>query len=160
VQALFLDDRLTDGNEVVSLTRRPHFTVQGESWYSFLLEAESTLEPYSGLNPVALSPQANHYSLFLELAEMLVLKPQTLRTGYTGILRLEKLFYPLLPRARSTLITFPVTMDVSSEFAYKFNGTCYYKGPWEALCEVGRCCVNQNQTGPLHLTTLRQMHDH
>jgi hypothetical protein len=38
----FLDDRLTDGGEVVSLTRRPSFTPQEDSWYSFLLEAEST----------------------------------------------------------------------------------------------------------------------
>jgi hypothetical protein len=40
----FLDSRLTDGGEV-SLTRRPSFTPQEDSWYSFLLEAESTLGP-------------------------------------------------------------------------------------------------------------------
>jgi hypothetical protein len=39
---IFLDNRLTDGGEVVSLTRRPPFTPQEDSWYSFLLEAEST----------------------------------------------------------------------------------------------------------------------
>jgi hypothetical protein len=33
----FLDNRLTDDGEVVSLTRRPHFTPQEDSWYSFLL---------------------------------------------------------------------------------------------------------------------------
>jgi hypothetical protein len=38
----FLDNRLTDGGEVVSLTRRPLFITQEDSWYSFLLEAEST----------------------------------------------------------------------------------------------------------------------
>jgi hypothetical protein len=38
----FLDNRLTDGGEVVSLTRRPRFTPQEYSWYSFLSEAEST----------------------------------------------------------------------------------------------------------------------
>jgi hypothetical protein len=38
----FLDNRLTDGAEVVSLTRRPPFSPQEDSWYSFLLEAEST----------------------------------------------------------------------------------------------------------------------
>jgi hypothetical protein len=38
----FLDNRLIDGGEVVSLTRRPPFTPQEDSWYSFLLEAEST----------------------------------------------------------------------------------------------------------------------
>jgi hypothetical protein len=38
----FLDNRLTDGGKVVSLTRRPPFTPQEDSWYSFLLEAEST----------------------------------------------------------------------------------------------------------------------
>jgi hypothetical protein len=36
------DSRLTDGGEVVSLTHRPPFTPQEDSWYSFLLEAEST----------------------------------------------------------------------------------------------------------------------
>jgi hypothetical protein len=36
----FLDNRLTDGGEVVILTRRPIYT-QEESWYSFLLGAES-----------------------------------------------------------------------------------------------------------------------
>jgi hypothetical protein len=40
-----LDSRLTDGGKVVSLTRRPHFTLQEDSWYSFSLEAESTLGP-------------------------------------------------------------------------------------------------------------------
>jgi hypothetical protein len=41
-----LDHRLIDGGEVVSLTRWPRFTPQEtyliNSWYSFLLEAEST----------------------------------------------------------------------------------------------------------------------
>jgi hypothetical protein len=40
----FLERLLTDGGEVVSLTRRPPFTPQEDSWYSFLLEADSTLE--------------------------------------------------------------------------------------------------------------------
>jgi hypothetical protein len=44
----FLDNRLTDGSEVVSLTRRPPFTPQEVSWYSFMLEAESTPGPYCG----------------------------------------------------------------------------------------------------------------
>jgi hypothetical protein len=35
----FLRSRLADGGEVVSLTRRPTFTPQEDSWYSFLLEA-------------------------------------------------------------------------------------------------------------------------
>jgi hypothetical protein len=38
------DNRLTDGGEV-SLTRRPLFTTQESSWYSFLLQAESTPGP-------------------------------------------------------------------------------------------------------------------
>jgi hypothetical protein len=38
----FLDNRLTDGGEVVSLMRWLPFTPQENSWYSFLLEAEST----------------------------------------------------------------------------------------------------------------------
>jgi hypothetical protein len=38
----FLDSRLTHGGEIVSLTRRPHIYPQEHSWYSFLLEAEST----------------------------------------------------------------------------------------------------------------------
>jgi hypothetical protein len=44
----FLDSRLTDGGEVFSLTRRPPFTSQEDSWYSFLLEAESTPGPKCG----------------------------------------------------------------------------------------------------------------
>jgi hypothetical protein len=41
----FLDNRLTDGGEVVSLTCRPPFTLQEDSWYSFLLEAVSITGP-------------------------------------------------------------------------------------------------------------------
>jgi hypothetical protein len=42
----FLDNRLTDDGEVVSLTRRPAALYsQEDSWYSFLLEAESTPRP-------------------------------------------------------------------------------------------------------------------
>jgi hypothetical protein len=41
----FLDNRLTDGGEVVSITRRPSFTPKEDSWYSFLLVAESTSGP-------------------------------------------------------------------------------------------------------------------
>jgi hypothetical protein len=42
----FLENRLTGGGEVVSLTRRPPFTPQDGSWYSFLLVAEFTPGPY------------------------------------------------------------------------------------------------------------------
>jgi hypothetical protein len=38
----FLENRLTNGGKVVSLTRRPPFTPREDTWYSFLLEAEST----------------------------------------------------------------------------------------------------------------------
>jgi hypothetical protein len=41
----YLDNRLTDGGKVVSLTRRPLFTPQEGWWYSFLLKAESTPGP-------------------------------------------------------------------------------------------------------------------
>jgi hypothetical protein len=41
----FLDNRLIDGGEVVSLMRWPPFTPQKDSWYSFLSEAESTPGP-------------------------------------------------------------------------------------------------------------------
>jgi hypothetical protein len=41
----FLDNRLTDGGEVVSLMRRPYPQPQEDSWYSFLLEAESIPGP-------------------------------------------------------------------------------------------------------------------
>jgi hypothetical protein len=41
----YLDNLLTDGGKVVSLTLRPPFTPQGGSWYSFLLETESTPGP-------------------------------------------------------------------------------------------------------------------
>jgi hypothetical protein len=37
-----LDNRLTDGGKVVSLTRGAPFTPREFSWYSFLLEAVST----------------------------------------------------------------------------------------------------------------------
>jgi hypothetical protein len=40
-----LDNRLTGGGEVMSLTRRPPFAPQEDMWYSFLLEAESTARP-------------------------------------------------------------------------------------------------------------------
>jgi hypothetical protein len=39
--------RLAGGGEVVSLTRRPRFTPQKDSWYSCLLEVESTPAPYA-----------------------------------------------------------------------------------------------------------------
>jgi hypothetical protein len=44
----FLDNGFTDGGDV-SLTRRPsaHYSLE-DSWYSFLLEAESTLGPQCG----------------------------------------------------------------------------------------------------------------
>jgi hypothetical protein len=38
----YLDNQLKDDGKLVSLTRRPHFTPQEYSWYSFLLEPEST----------------------------------------------------------------------------------------------------------------------
>jgi hypothetical protein len=41
----FLESWFTNGNEVVSLMRRPPFTPQEDSWYSFLLEAKSTPGP-------------------------------------------------------------------------------------------------------------------
>jgi hypothetical protein len=43
----FLDNRLTDGGDVVSLTRRPASLYPPEdTWYSFLLEAECTPEQF------------------------------------------------------------------------------------------------------------------
>jgi hypothetical protein len=45
VPTFCLDSRLTDGGKVVSPTHRPLFTLQEGSWYSFLLEAESTPGP-------------------------------------------------------------------------------------------------------------------
>jgi hypothetical protein len=42
----FLISRLTDGGEVVGFTFHPAALYrQEDSWYSFLLEAESTLQP-------------------------------------------------------------------------------------------------------------------
>jgi hypothetical protein len=42
----FLENRLTDGGEVVSLIHQPAALYhQEDSWYSFLLEAESILGP-------------------------------------------------------------------------------------------------------------------
>jgi hypothetical protein len=47
----FLDNRLTYGGEIVSLMHRLLFTPQENSRYSFLLEAESTPGPQSGIEP-------------------------------------------------------------------------------------------------------------
>jgi hypothetical protein len=41
----YVGNRPRDGGKVVSLARRPPFTPQEDSWYSFLLEAESTPGP-------------------------------------------------------------------------------------------------------------------
>jgi hypothetical protein len=41
----FSDIRLIDGGKVVSPTRQPLFNPQEDSWYSFVLEAESTPGP-------------------------------------------------------------------------------------------------------------------
>jgi hypothetical protein len=43
---IFFDNQLTDGGEVVNLIWRPFaFYSQEDSWYSFLLEAESSPRP-------------------------------------------------------------------------------------------------------------------
>jgi hypothetical protein len=47
-QPHFLENWLTDGDEVVSFTRRPPFTPAGRfllPWYSFLFDTESTPWP-------------------------------------------------------------------------------------------------------------------
>jgi hypothetical protein len=41
----FLDNRVTDGGEVVSYMRRPPFHPQEDTWYSFLLEVGSIPGP-------------------------------------------------------------------------------------------------------------------
>jgi hypothetical protein len=43
----FLDSRLTDGGEVSLKRRQAALYPQEDSWYSFLLEAESTPGPYA-----------------------------------------------------------------------------------------------------------------
>jgi hypothetical protein len=43
--AHFVDNRFTDGGLVVSLKRQPPITPQEDTWYSFLLEAESIPGP-------------------------------------------------------------------------------------------------------------------
>jgi hypothetical protein len=45
----YLNNRLTGGGEVVILMRRPPFTLQKNSWYSFLLEAESKSNDLIGI---------------------------------------------------------------------------------------------------------------
>jgi hypothetical protein len=42
----FSENRLRDGGEVVGLMRRPPYTFQEDSWYSFPLKAESTVEVF------------------------------------------------------------------------------------------------------------------
>jgi hypothetical protein len=44
----FVDNRLTDGGEVESLTRLQSFSPKEEFWYSFLLEDKSTPGPLCG----------------------------------------------------------------------------------------------------------------
>jgi hypothetical protein len=51
----FLDNRLTDGGEVVSLMHRPPFTLQEDSWYSFLLETERIRSTERKKNPINFS---------------------------------------------------------------------------------------------------------
>jgi hypothetical protein len=46
----FLENRLTDGGEVVTLTRRPPFTPQENFWFSFLLKTKSNPGPQYGWN--------------------------------------------------------------------------------------------------------------
>jgi hypothetical protein len=41
----YLDNRLRDGGEVIGLARRLRFAPKEDSWYSFLLEAESNTWP-------------------------------------------------------------------------------------------------------------------
>jgi hypothetical protein len=55
----FLDNRLTDGGEVVSLMRRPAFTPQEDSWYSFLLEAGSTPQGHSAAGRIRSIKKSN-----------------------------------------------------------------------------------------------------
>jgi hypothetical protein len=43
-----LDNRVTDGGKFFSPKHWQPFTPQEDSWYSFLLEAESTPGPYCG----------------------------------------------------------------------------------------------------------------
>jgi hypothetical protein len=45
-----LDNQITGGSGVVSLMRQQPFTPQEDSWYTFLLEAESTPGPQCGWN--------------------------------------------------------------------------------------------------------------
>jgi hypothetical protein len=46
----FLENRLTDGGEVVSPTNWPSYTPQEDFWYSFLLEGEKTPGPHRKSN--------------------------------------------------------------------------------------------------------------
>jgi hypothetical protein len=46
----FLRNQLIDGGEIVSLMHRPSYTVGNDLWYSFILDAVSTLvDRLSGL---------------------------------------------------------------------------------------------------------------
>jgi hypothetical protein len=56
----FLDNRLTDGREVVSLTRRSHFTAKEDSCYSFLLDDESTPRAILWLRGLGNSKKLNY----------------------------------------------------------------------------------------------------
>jgi hypothetical protein len=64
----FLDNLLTDvGGEVVSLTCRPRFTSDEDSWYSFLLKEEYT-KGYSGAGRIRSSEKNPMTSLGTEAA--------------------------------------------------------------------------------------------
>jgi hypothetical protein len=70
----FLDKWITDGDEVVSLTRRPHFTPR-MFWYSFLLEAHWTPGPMWGckdLGKLKTVGIAGYVSVCVQLYCMLV----------------------------------------------------------------------------------------
>jgi hypothetical protein len=59
----FLDNRVTDDGEVVSLTRRPRFTPRKMFWYSFLLESEYTRGSQCGWKDYVIEKIYEHHGI-------------------------------------------------------------------------------------------------
>jgi hypothetical protein len=110
----FLDDRHTDGGKVVSLTRRPPFTPQEDSWYSSLLEDELTPGPLCGWKDISI--EKSNYLIRIRNRDLpacsIMPQPTTLpRAPGCGYIRVNKSNYPI-----QELVILHVTMRSDNNF--------------------------------------------